>query len=119
MPAPRARARAIGKFVQMYNPADYTQWKAEVTEYLRNEVAPLGEGPFEVWVSVYKDPPKTTKLPFPKPDVDNYAKGVLDAVTQGELWPDDWLVGDLHIKKRWSDNHHPESICLTIGVCEL
>jgi Holliday junction resolvase RusA-like endonuclease len=37
---------------------------------------------------------------MPKPDVDNYAKGVLDACN-GLLWSDDSLVKTLIVSKRW------------------
>ncbi|EQB10397.1 hypothetical protein L284_17025 [Novosphingobium lindaniclasticum LE124] len=48
--------------------------------------------------------PKTTKLAAPKPDVDNYAKGVLDAITKdGRFWSDDSQVVGLWVSKTWTE----------------
>jgi crossover junction endodeoxyribonuclease RusA len=35
-----------------------------------------------------------------KRDIDNYSKCVLDALTHARIWDDDYLVNDLHIKRR-------------------
>lgn len=43
-----------------------------------------------------------TLLPITKPDVDNYAKGVKDAL-KGIIWKDDSQVTDLIARKRYSD----------------
>lgn len=68
------------------------------------EIAPFAvDGPCEVIVRNLVARPKTTKLIAPKPDVDNYAKGVLDAITKdGRFWHDDSQVLDLTASKRWT-----------------
>jgi Holliday junction resolvase RusA-like endonuclease len=66
------------------------------------------EGPLSVDVTVWATKPKTSKLAFPKPDADNYAKTVLDAITKaGNLWLDDTQVVRLVVEKRWAptDGH--------------
>lgn len=60
-------------------------------------------GPVEVEIDVLAERPKTTKLDVPKPDVDNYAKGVLDAMTYAEWWGDDAQVVSLRITKMWTE----------------
>lgn len=42
--------------------------------------------------------PKTTK-----PDVDNLAKLILDAMTKSRYWKDDNQVAELSISKHWSE----------------
>jgi len=87
----------------MYSPKEYQEWQQEALRLLRATAAVLFEGPVAVDLSVEVTKPKTTKLPAPKPDVDNYAKGVLDAITKdGRFWADDTQVVDLHVTKAWT-----------------
>lgn len=58
--------------------------------------------PMQVEITIVATQPKCTKLPMPKPDVDNYAKAVLDAAT-GIVWKDDWLVSLLKVSKHWAE----------------
>lgn len=62
-----------------------------------------GDRPVSVVVNCYVLKPKTSKLPFPKPDVDNYAKSVLDAMTDAGVWHDDTQVQELRVNKQWAD----------------
>lgn len=119
MPTPRPRARAFiaGKraIVSMYSPKEYQTWLAEAQRLLTTVTPP--EQPFEgrlyVSVEVYVTAPKASKLPHPKPDVDNYAKGVLDAITKdGRFWSDDSQVGVLLVSKAWAPG--PGSIHVSI-----
>lgn len=117
MPAPRPRARAFmvkGKpIVSMYHPKEYTEWQKAVVEAINDELDwavmndPKAEyhfsGPLTVGIIVSKTRPKTTKLSAPKPDVDNFAKGILDAMTKAGVWKDDSQVEFLAVKKQWSD----------------
>lgn len=113
MPAPRPRARAIRvrgsnkHIASMYSPAPYKEWQKEAVAQLVEEreaqalVTLLG--PVSVGIVVTVPQPKTTKLPHPKPDVDNYAKAVLDAMTDARIWANDSQVAFLVIKKEWGD----------------
>lgn len=58
--------------------------------------------PLKVDVECYVKRPKTTKLQYPKPDVDNYAKAILDQMNE-VLWEDDKQIIDLSISKSWSE----------------
>jgi Holliday junction resolvase RusA-like endonuclease len=90
-----------GKFAHAYYPAAYKKWKELFAEIVKGPSDPL-EGPLVVTINCLVPKPRTSKLQFPKPDVDNYAKSVMDALTQIELWLDDCQVVDLHVTKRFT-----------------
>jgi len=58
-------------------------------------------GPVEVEVFFYVKRPKTTKLEFPKPDLDNYLKAVLDLL-QPHVIADDSQVVSIITAKHWT-----------------
>lgn len=92
----------------MYSPADYKKWQEEAAGLLAEIDAVYHEGPVEVVLTCYSTRPKTTKLNHPKPDVDNYAKGVLDVITKdGRFWHDDSQVQKLTVSKQWTDDDSP------------
>ena len=117
MPAPRPRCVARGGFASTYNPKEYTVWKDAASELIRDAV-PEGrveEGDLEVILEVRKTRPKTTKLTRPGPDVDNYAKGVLDALTDsGRVWLDDKQVAHLRVTKRWTQPGETAGVAILI-----
>jgi Holliday junction resolvase RusA-like endonuclease len=108
MPAPRPRATGFvaGKkvIISMYSPPAYKEWQKGAAAALQRVPGydiPLA-GPLQVDLRVELPRPKTTKLPHPKPDVDNFAKSVLDAITKdGRFWSDDSQVQTLTITKAW------------------
>lgn len=91
-----------GKFAHAYYPASYKAWKNDAAELLTPLApsAPL-KGPLVVRVEFTSPRPKTTKLSAPKPDVDNYAKSFMDAMTSVGWWEDDSQVVALQAVKRW------------------
>ncbi|WPC19468.1 RusA family crossover junction endodeoxyribonuclease [Pediococcus inopinatus] len=74
----------------------------------------LSEKPIEVYLAIYRSNQKSTSkierdrrasgvsVPLVKPDVDNYAKGILDALT-GVIWEDDNIIVHLEVRKFYSD----------------
>lgn len=49
------------------------------------------------------DKPRTSKLNYPHPDLDNFQKASLDAITKvGGYWKDDKQIVELIGVKRWT-----------------
>lgn len=99
-PCPRPRVALRGRVPVAYYPADYQKWKEEARCALAYEGVPL-QGPLRVTIQCQVKRPKTTKLPAPKPDIDNYVKSVLDAMTQAGVWEDDTQVVQVLADKMW------------------
>lgn len=103
MPSPRPRFRVIGKFASAYMPKAYQVHTAALVEQMQQMNCEPREGPLSVDLTVWVTRPKTSKLAFPKPDIDNYEKTVLDAITKaGNLWRDDTQVVQLNSLKAWA-----------------
>jgi Holliday junction resolvase RusA-like endonuclease len=59
------------------------------------------EAKLSVDIGIYPTKPKSTKLEFPRPDIDNYIKSVLD-LCNGVLWKDDSQIVSIEAEKRWA-----------------
>lgn len=90
-------------------PAEYKKWKQAVADFLKEQNVRIGSTPVEVMIACYVKRPRTSKLDFPKPDVDNYAKSVLDAATDAGVWDDDTQVKSLTVHKDWHNCLDPFS----------
>ena len=87
-----------------YFSGPYKDFRNEVVAVIHST---LGEwtptaSPIKVKVGVYPIKPRTSKLEYPRPDVDNYAKAVLDSCNE-KVWVDDSQIVELIVTKRWSD----------------
>lgn len=106
MPCPRPRIVVRGKFAHAYYPAAYKAWKEAAANAIR-EALPPSHVPYDTAVVVSAVfnvlRPKSTKLEAPKPDIDNYLKSLLDAMTTAEVWTDDKHVVKATALKRWAD----------------
>lgn len=106
MPCPRPRIATRGKFAHAYYPASYKTWKTAARDAVFAQL-PHGFSPYDTAVVVSAvfnvKRPKSTKLEAPKPDIDNYLKSLLDAMTDACVWTDDKHVVTVSATKRWAD----------------
>lgn len=96
----------------------YNTFKAEAARALPGALMAAGLnskllGPLIVSLLLRVTQPKKTKLEFPKPDVDNYCKSVLDACN-GLAWEDDYQVVALHAEKEWAAPGVAGEVIITI-----
>ena len=117
-PRPRAWARKLpnGKAIaRMYDAGTAEAWKSDVVRAadVVKPAAPL-TGPLRVVLDFYLPRPKRLMAKrFPdrpilhtgKPDADNLAKAVLDALTTSGWWEDDAQVAVLGVTKEYHDKH--------------
>lgn len=116
MPAPRPRFRVVkGKNYGMaYNDPVYTKWKTEAARQLLQMPKPEQYDHVRLTCTFEVEQPKKTKLKVPKPDCDNYAKALMDSISQANWWTDDSQVVSLEVRKAWAPKGKPGSIRFTI-----
>lgn len=94
----------VPRFGKPYYKGRYKQYRKEVSDWLAsNWEGEAMSGPLraEVWFCVPK--PKTSKLRYPKPDIDNFIKAVFDALN-GLMWEDDYQIVQVDAEKMWCLN---------------
>ncbi len=125
-PVPQARPRtfwhrAAGKFVTT-NPRDCEQWKekARLLALPHRPREPI-DFPVRVILDFYVPRPKGAKdavWACVRPDLDNYAKAVLDALQQAQFFTDDSRVVWLECRKLYSQNGEIGVRITLLGVDE-
>lgn len=124
----RPRFARRGGFVRTYDPPESKKYK----EFVKHHAMPhkpkeLLDEALIVSIDVFKKPPQSISKvkrnsvaieneslrPITKPDVDNYAKGIKDALT-GVIWTDDSKVVELVIRKFYSMNPRAEVVIKTL-----
>lgn len=123
----RPRATTMNGQVRMYDPAKSKDFKKYVKLVASQHRPPqLIDGPISMKVEIFKPSLKSFSKkktlaaergelrPLTKPDVDNYVKGVKDAL-KSVIWKDDSQVVDLHIGKWYSENPRIEITIEEIG----
>lgn len=109
----RPRFRRMGNFVQAYTPANTAEYEKLIKLRFQNAGGVITDKPARVEITAFFAPPKSTKkrdkaemlmnkiLPTKKPDCDNIAKIILDALNQ-IAYKDDSQVIELIVKKRFA-----------------
>lgn len=101
-PVAASRPR-VGKWGAYYT-GTYKEFREEaagkVFEVLGTDFEPLA-GPLAVTIELYVKRPKTTERGWPKADIDNFAKAVLD-IMNGKVWVDDSQIISIYITKQWA-----------------
>lgn len=107
-PQPRVKAYSRCGAVGVYTPDTAREWK----EYIVAACAAKGitalrlDGPLWLDIAFYLPRPKSRKKEkyvATKPDLDNLAKAVMDALSDAEVWRDDALVVQLTASKIYSN----------------
>ena len=110
----RPRFKRVGNFVQTYTPANTAEYERLVKLRFQNAGGAITDKPVRVEITAFFAPPKSTRkrekadmlanriLPMKKPDVDNIAKIILDALNK-IAYVDDAQVIELSVIKRYAD----------------
>jgi Holliday junction resolvase RusA-like endonuclease len=114
---PRPKAMRRGNFVHIYTPATAKAWKGAVASAAAPFLSPVPiEGPLSLSLDFRFARPKshyTSKGALTKgarlqhttkPDADNLAKAVMDALTDAGLWKDDTQIVQLSVTKSYADD---------------
>lgn len=111
---PRPKAYARGNRAGVYDPGTANEWKAAVAAAFKPHHGLSLACPVSVRISLYLPRPKshfrangalTKSAPIhhtAKPDLDNAAKAILDAMTDFQFWKDDSICTRLSIRKEWT-----------------
>jgi Holliday junction resolvase RusA-like endonuclease len=124
----RPRFSTQGGFTKAYDPAKSKDFKKYV-KLVASEHRPdhLLDGPLKMEVKIYKSTLKNFSKkktqqaengiirPTTKPDVDNYVKGVKDALNS-VIWKDDSQVVDLVVSKWYSEQPLVEVTIIPLEV---
>jgi Holliday junction resolvase RusA-like endonuclease len=125
---PRPRAFARNGKARMYDPGTAEAWKSDIAGQTKKLHHMQLEGPLKVYLffsfqrpkSHFKTDGKSLKPNSPKryftkkPDADNLAKAVLDALTAMGVWKDDSQVVILDTTKAWCDANNRSGCVLSI-----
>lgn len=117
----RPRATTVNGHVRMYDKKEMVDYKGFIKLMASQQCKTLMTGPLGLSIHAYRKMPKDfskkkialaiSKYLYPstKPDADNYAKSVMDALT-GIVWADDGCVVELNVCKLYSDKPRLEIV---------
>jgi len=117
-PVPQGRPRFArrGKFTMVYDPPKSKAWKEVViTQANAANITPL-QGPLSIRLSFYIKKPKKPANPYPVGDVDNYCKGVKDALNK-LAYKDDAQIVSLIASKEYVKEGSVPGVAVLIKEC--
>ena len=115
---PRVKAYSRGGKAGVYTPSTADEWRRTVKAGLARHASKKLAGAFEVELDFFLDRPRShfrtgkyshilksdvPKYHTKKPDVDNFAKLILDVLSKIEYWEDDSQVVSLRVTKQYAD----------------
>lgn len=117
-PVAASRPR-VSKYGHAYFTGAYKEFRnnmIDVAEAVLGEFVPL-QGPLSVDLEIFVRKPKTTKLPSPRGDIDNFTKAIFDSLNK-RLWEDDRQIEKLYVVKCWTDGPDEDG-WFKIGVNQI
>lgn len=104
---PRQRFARRGNYVHTYTPDTADGWKAAIEAEAMKSGVKIGKGvPVRLGIVFAMPCPKSRAGEIQhivKPDIDNLAKAVMDALSDAGIWHDDAQVYRLHLSKYYSN----------------
>lgn len=123
-PVPKGRPRVVraGQGVRTYTPAATAAFEKSAAWQIKAQLPSTGgltlplDGRIAVGMTFRLTRPKTVTRTHPtvKPDVDNLAKAVLDALEAAGVIVNDSRVTDLYLAKRYADGDQDEGVTVTV-----
>lgn len=101
-PVAASRPR-VGKWGAYYT-GTYKEFREKAAEIVWDTIGMDFEAidtELAVSIELYVKRPKSTERGWPKADIDNFAKAVLDTMN-GKIWKDDSQITSLHVSKQWA-----------------
>ena len=128
-PQPRVKAFSRGGHAGVYTPKTADEWKSAIADQMREHANTAIDGAVRVTMCFYMQRPKShfrtgkktshllkesaPKHHTVKGDIDNYCKGVMDALTNMQVWRDDSQVVQLSLFKSWAESEPGMSLVIT------
>jgi Holliday junction resolvase RusA-like endonuclease len=110
VPASRPRVTRYGT----YYGKRYTKFRKELKAWAEEELLMVPRSdPLSVRLLFITQRPKKPTLPYPRGDIDNFVKGVLDGLT-GFMWEDDRQIVALSAGKRYATSLDTPGIDLLV-----
>lgn len=114
-PVPKGRPR-LSRYGGAYTPKETVEFENAIKALVKGQFRrhPI-EGPLAVEVKLFFKAPKKASKPYPRGDLDNYVKAVLDALN-GVVWVDDAQIIGIAAFKGYDERDHIELIVAPINL---